>query len=74
MQLTAMVVSKGLHPGGVVRVPSTAAAVKAATDAVVLDVFPPAPNGAEQVIHLTYSPPGAACLPTPLTLVPVQMK
>ncbi|TGE25811.1 copper amine oxidase [Hymenobacter aquaticus] len=70
---TSVVVSAGLHPGGIVKLPSDKAATKKEPEAVVIQVFAPSADGQEQLIHLTYSPPGASCLPTPITLVPVQM-
>lgn len=70
---TTVVVSPGRHPGGIVRLPSDKPMTRQEPEAVVIQVFPPAANGEEQVIHLTYSPPGASCLPTPITLVPVRM-
>jgi hypothetical protein len=38
---------------------------------VLLQVFPP-PEGGKGTIRLTYSPPGASCLPTPMVFLPVQ--
>ncbi len=70
---TTVVVSPGLHPGGIVKLPSDKPVTKKEPEVVVIQVFAPAANGEEQVIHLTYSPPGASCLPTPITLVPVRM-
>jgi hypothetical protein len=67
------VVSPGLHPGGIGKLPCDQPMAKQEPEAVVMQVFPPAANGAEQVTHLTYSPPGASCLPTPLTRVPVRI-
>lgn len=68
-----MVVSKGKFEEGVIQLPSDRLVTKAAPEAVLVQVFPPAKNGEEQVIKLTYSPPGASCLPTPLVFIPVDM-
>ena len=38
--------------------------------AVVVQTFAPLPAGKSETIELTYSPPGASCLPTPFLLVP----
>ncbi len=38
---------------------------------VLLQVFPP-PEGGKGTIRLTYSPPGASCLPTPMVFLPVE--
>ncbi|MBT2558610.1 hypothetical protein J7E24_12505 [Hymenobacter sp. ISL-91] len=70
---TTVMVSPGLHPGGIVKLPSDKPTTRQEPEAVVIQVFAPKANGEEQTIHLTYSPPGASCLPTPITLVPVQM-
>lgn len=68
-----MVVGKGKFKEGIVQLPSDRLVTKAAPEAVLVQVFPPAKNGEEQVIKLTYSPPGASCLPTPLVFIPVDM-
>lgn len=70
----AMVVSKGKFEKGVVQLPSDRLVTKAAPEAVLIQVFPAAKNGEEQTIKLTYSPPGASCLPTPLVFIPVDLK
>lgn len=69
-----MVVSKGKFEGGIVQLPKEQLLTKAAPEAILVQVFPPAANGEEQTIRLTYSPPGASCLPTPLVFIPVDMK
>ena len=38
--------------------------------AVVIQTFAPPEAGKDETIELTYSPPGASCLPTPFLLVP----
>jgi hypothetical protein len=53
--------------------PSDRLITKKAPEAILIQVFSPAANGEEQTIHLTYSPPGASCLPTPLVFIPVDM-
>lgn len=68
-----MVVGKGKFREGIVQLPNDRLVTKAAPEAVLVQVFPPAKNGEEQVIKLTYSPPGASCLPTPLVFIPVDM-
>ncbi len=70
----SMVVSDGLHKGGIIQIPSDRLVTKGAPEAVVIQIFPPASDGREQVLSLTYSPPGASCLPMPLVLVPIDMK
>lgn len=66
-------VSRGKFEEGVVQLPSDQLATKGAPEAVLIQVFPPAPDGAEQTIRLTYSPPGASCLPTPLVFIPIDL-
>ncbi|WP_207424643.1 copper amine oxidase [Desertivirga brevis] len=69
-----MVVDKGKFEKGIVKLPSDKLTTRGAPEAIVIQVFPPAPNGQEQTINLTYSPPGASCLPTPLIFIPVDLK
>lgn len=70
----SMVVSDGKFKGGVIQLPADRLTTKAAPEAVLVQIFPPSANGEEQVIRMTYSPPGASCLPTPLVFIPVDMK
>jgi hypothetical protein len=70
----AMEVSEGKFKGGVIQLPADQMVTKAAPEAVLIQLFPPAENGEEQTITLTYSPPGASCLPTPLVFIPVEME
>ena len=69
----SMVVSKGKFDSGIIQLPSDRLTTKKAPEAILIQVFSPAANGEEQTIHLTYSPPGASCLPTPLVFIPVDM-
>lgn len=68
-----MVVSKGKFNEGIIQLPNDRLVTKAAPEAILVQVFPPAKNREEQTIKLTYSPPGASCLPTPLVFIPVDM-
>lgn len=68
-----MIVSKGKFKEGIIQLPSDHLITRKAPEAVLVQVFPPAKNGEEQTINITYSPPGASCLPTPLIFVPVDM-
>ena len=70
----SMVVSKGKFDSGIVKLPSDRLITKKAPEAILIQVFPPDAIGEEQTIKLTYSPPGASCLPTPLVFIPVDMK
>lgn len=69
-----MVVSKGKFSEGIIQLPADRLVTKAAPEAILIQVFEPAANGEEQTIKLTYSPPGASCLPTPLIFIPVDLK
>ncbi|WP_256012358.1 copper amine oxidase [Desertivirga xinjiangensis] len=69
-----MVVSKGKFDEGIIKLPSDKLTTKGAPEAVLVQVFAPAANGEEQTLNITYSPPGASCLPTPLIFIPVDMK
>jgi hypothetical protein len=69
----SMIVSNGKFDEGIIKLPADKLITKAAPEAILVQVFPPAANGEEQTIKMTYSPPGASCLPTPLILVPITM-
>ena len=66
----AMQVSAGLWPAGTLALPSDRTSFGGPGEFVLVQKFPPRPG--EQTIELVYSPPGAACIPTPLVLVPLQ--
>ena len=61
-------VSDGLTPGGVVKLPAAKVRYEGLPEAVVVQTF--APTAGEGVIELTYTPPGASCLPQHFLLVP----
>ncbi|WP_343702365.1 copper amine oxidase [Chitinophaga sp.] len=69
-----MVVSEGKFKEGIIQLPSDRLITKKAPEAILVQVFKPAANGEEQIIRMTYSPPGASCLPTPLIFIPVDLK
>jgi len=58
----------------VVQFPSDRLVTKAAPEAILVQVYKPDPSKEIQEINLTYSPPGASCLPTPLVLIPIDLK
>ncbi len=68
-----MVVSGGKFKEGITQLPADQLRTKGAPEAILIQVFPPAANGEVQTINLTYSPPGASCLPTPLIFIPIDM-
>lgn len=71
---TSMIVGKGKFKEGIVQLPSDKLITAAAPEAVLAQVFLPDANQQEQTIRLTFSPPGASCLPVPLIFVPVSLK
>jgi hypothetical protein len=68
----AVRVSEGVFPAGVVRLPSERASFGEAEEGALIQKFPPLRIGEAGIIELVYSPPGAACIPTPLVFVPYQ--
>lgn len=58
----------------IVQLPSDRLVTKAAPEAVLIKIYKPDPDKEVQEINFTYSPPGASCLPTPMVLVPVDLK
>ncbi|RXK82888.1 copper amine oxidase [Filimonas effusa] len=69
-----MIASNGKFKGGIIQLPSDKLVTRKAPEAVLVQLFMPDGAGEEQTIHLTYSPPGASCLPTPLVFIPVDIK
>ncbi len=70
---TSMIVSKGKFKEGIVQLPSDKLITNSAPEAVLAQIFLPDGTGEEQTIKLTFSPPGASCLPVPLIFVPVEI-
>jgi len=66
----AVRVNSGPSAGKVIPLPSDKPFMHERGEACVICKFPSAPAGAVQEIDLEYSPPGAACLPTPLLFLP----
>jgi hypothetical protein len=67
-------VNEGKFSGGYVTVPSDRPFNAGNPDAVLLQVFLPDKNKSVQKIKITFTPPGATCLPVPLAFVPVDLK
>ncbi|WP_407427937.1 copper amine oxidase [Arcticibacter sp.] len=55
------------------QMPSERLVTKSAPEAILIGIYKPDPNREIQEIRLTYSPPGASCLPTPLILIPIDL-
>lgn len=64
-------VNAGKFPAAPVMVPTKEGVVRGGDKAVLLQVYPAVPAGETQQIEITYTPPGASCLPTPLLLIPI---
>ncbi len=71
--VNAIKVSAGKFREGFVTVPSDKAYNTGNPDAVLLQVFLPDKNSKVQKIKITFTPPGATCLPVPLALIPVDI-
>lgn len=67
---SVMGVSSGNFEGGVVPLPRESHGFIGDGRGVLLQVFPPLPEGETGTIEILYSPPGASCLPTPIFFVP----
>lgn len=64
-------VSRGMHPAGLVMIPRAQVTFSEAGDNVLLQVLPPLEYGREETLEILYSPPGASCLPTPILFLPI---
>jgi hypothetical protein len=69
-----MRVSKGKFNEGIMQIPSDKLITKGYPEAVLIQVFLPDPKNKIQKIRLTYTPPGASCLPVPLIFIPVDLE
>lgn len=69
---TAMQVSSpdGLVPNQTLRIPNGDAMLSLTPDVVLIQKLPALEAGRTGTFDLLYSPPGAACLPTPLVFIP----
>ncbi len=66
-------VNKGLFPGGFVEIPGDQVSLTGELDVSLIQLFGPIRNGETGTIRLTYTPPGASCLPTPILFIPVML-
>lgn len=69
-----MKVSKGKFSEGFIQLPSDKLITEGYPEALLVQLFLPDPNNKVQVIRLTYTPPGASCLPIPLVFIPVELE
>jgi hypothetical protein len=67
----AVEVSRGAFPGGLINLPARQPAFGLPGEAVLVQKFLPIGRGTTETIDIIYSPPGAACMPTPFLLVPL---
>lgn len=69
----SILIKNGNKADEIVSVPRDQLNTKGAPNGVVVQIFKPDPNKEIQTLKLTYSPPGASCLPTPLIFVPIEL-
>jgi hypothetical protein len=70
----SVLLGQGDESQEVVVLPSNQLVMRRPPEVAVIGVFPPTTPGETNSIHLTYSPPGASCLPMPLIFVPIDWK
>ena len=66
--------SKGKFKEGIIQLPSNKLITNGYPEAVLIQIFLPDPKNKIQTIKLTYTPPGASCLPIPLIFIPVDLE
>jgi hypothetical protein len=71
-QALALQANEGEFPAGTVAAPKDAVRYGPPPDAVLIQRYPPVAAGQTGTIEVTYSPPGASCLPVPLLFVPYE--
>lgn len=71
-QALALKVNDGEFPAGTVEAPKDQVRYGPPPDAVLIQRFPPVAEGETGTIEITYSPPGASCLPVPFLFVPYE--
>jgi hypothetical protein len=69
-----MIVNGGKFKEGIIQLPSNELMVRTMPDAILIQIFKPDSSKEIQNIELTYSPPGASCLPTPLVFIPIDVE
>jgi len=69
----AVVVNEGKFPGGVIQVPTGQGIIQDLPEAALVQIYPEMPAGEVGSIHITYSPPGASCLPVPIVFIPIRL-
>ncbi|MDR3713058.1 MAG: copper amine oxidase [Puia sp.] len=69
-----MIVGDGIHKEEIELLPSDRLITGGAPEAILVKVFHPSADKRTQIIKLTFSPPGASCLPIPLVFIPVDTK
>ncbi|TVR50057.1 MAG: hypothetical protein EA425_10720 [Puniceicoccaceae bacterium] len=71
-QASAVQVSAGKFPAGVVPIPAGQVFFREVGENVLLQIVTPSSDGEPAELELLYSPPGASCLPTPILLFPLE--
>jgi N-acetylmuramoyl-L-alanine amidase len=69
-QASAVKVTSGDGTSRIVPIPADQAGFGGPGQNVLLQTFPPLPEGESETIEILFSPPGASCLPTPVFFVP----
>ena len=67
----AVKINNGIHSGGVIQLPKNQVRFHGIPEACVIQTFAAPPSGSG-TIDLTYTPPGACCLPMPILIVPIE--
>jgi hypothetical protein len=70
---TAVRVSRGVFPAGTVLLPAHQNTFGGNGEAALIQRFEPASSRETQTLELVYSPPGAACIPTPFLFLPYRI-
>lgn len=68
----AMRIGPGVFPAGIVEIPGNRLNIGAPPTGSVIQIYPPLPPGCTETVELTFSPPGASCLPMLLQFVPIE--
>ncbi len=71
-QYVVVRVNEGVFPGGTVAAPEEATTYGGPPEAALLQRYEPGADGAGGTLELTFSPPGACCLPAPILLIPYE--
>lgn len=71
-QALALKVNEGEFPAGTIEAPKDQVRYGPPPQSVLIQRYPPVADGETGTIEITYSPPGASCLPVPMLFVPYE--